>query len=433
MQMHVTKSFDSCIIVLPQRCFQFISRKDNVSKSRLKEEKCSSHSHMGDTQEPQDNGETPALRNTETSLASGSRTDLEQDLTTLIDSTGVRLLANIVINSGIRILHLKDTVGATLAVTTILSVLIYLATTLLGRVFDRSAPLLIFPSAVASFITALSFGIIKTLHDNILPPNAKNLVSLALDEKGLVLLRDWFRSFLSLPKQLITSLLLGGLSVPSSLMIARNTSVSLDVGAYVLIFFCMFSVGHGFYCAVLIPTLAKAGSTERMRLFWLSPADSPGIKMASLAFAKLSVADAAVVTICIIMMYWFRPWESPIAALISGIWLLLGLTAVSYSFLYPHYHLSKAIKAEKNRQMAGLQGIITSYRKHLENLGEDDFEKLSELVKLYEQLAAARETAIDMRALRRFLTSLVIPTLSFFGGLFDLDTLINLGKSFGSP
>jgi hypothetical protein len=170
-----------------------------------------------------------------------------------------------------------------------------------------------------------------------------------------------------------------------------------------------------------------------MRLFWLSPADSPGIKMASLAFAKLSVADAAVVTICIIMMYWFRPWESPIAALISGIWLLLGLAAVSYSFLYPHYHLSKAIKAEKNRQIAGLQGIITSYRKHLENLGEDDFEKLSELVKLYEQLAAARETAIDMRALRSFLTSLVIPTLSFFGGLFDLDTLIDMGKSLGSP
>lgn len=388
---------------------------------------------VGHIQEPQDNDETPVLRRTELTPTDGSRADLEKDLITLIDSTSVRLLANMIINSGIRILHLKDTTGSALAVTAILSVLIYLATTLISRMFNHFAPLLIPSLAVASFVTALSLGVVKILHDNILPLNAKNLVSLALDGKGLVALHDWFQSFLSLPRQLITSVSLGGLGVLSSLVIARNTSVSLDVGSYVLVFFCVFSVGHGFYCAILIPTLAKAGSKERMRLFWLNPAVSPGVKMASSAFAKLSAADAVIVTICIVVMYWFRPWESPIAALISGIWLLLGLVAVSYSFLYPHYYLSKAIKAEKNRQLARFQGIITSYRDRLEDLDEDDFKKLSELIKLYDQLAAARETAIDMQALRSFLTSLVIPTLSFFGGLIDLDTLTGLGTSLGSP
>ena len=299
---------------------------------------------VGDTQELQGDGRMPVVRNTELPSTDSSHTDLETDLTKLIERTNVRLLSNIIINGGIRILHLKDTVGASLVVTAVLSVLIYLSTTLLNRACNHTAPFFVFPLAVASCVTAVSLGIVKILHDNILPPNAKSLVSLALDEKGLIALRDWFRSFLSLPRQLVTSFFLGGLGVLSSFVIARNTAVRFDVGTYVLVFLCVFSVGHGFYCAILIPTLAKAASKERMRLFWLNPADSPGIKMASSCFAKLSVADAIVVTICIVMMYWFKPWESPAAALVSGVWLLVGLAAVSYSFLYPHYYLSTRSK-----------------------------------------------------------------------------------------
>lgn len=360
------------------------------------------------------------------SLSNCSRSDLEKNLMTLIESTRTRLLANWIVNSGIRVLHTKDSVGAVLIVSTILSVLIYLVTALVGKVSNPSFPLFTPLSALMSFVAGFSFGIVKILHDNILPPNAKNLVSLALDEKGLIAIRDWFQLFLSLPTQLVTSLSLSTLMVLTLIVIERNTSARFGVGGYVLMFFAIFAIGHGAYCAVLIPTLAKAASKERMRLFWLNPADSPGVEMASSAFAKLSMADALVVTLCIVAMYWFRPWESPLAALVSGIWLVIGLAAVSYSFLYPHYYLSKAIRAEKRRQIALVQDVITSYRERIEQLSEDDFKKLSKLIKLYDRLVSARETAIKMEAFRSFLTSLAIPALSFFGGLINLGSLLHL-------
>ena len=127
-----------------------------------------------------------------------------------------------------------------------------------------------------------------------------------------------------------------------------------------------------------------------------------------------------------VALYWFKPWESPAAALVSGVWLLAGWMAVSYSFLFPHFYISKAIRAEKYRQMAELQKILASYQARLEKLSEDELKKLSELISLYDRLAAARETSLDIQALSSFFTSLVLPTLSFLGGLVDIKKLVGL-------
>ena len=117
--------------------------------------------------------EMPVLERTKSSLASKPRTELEKELIALIDSTKDRLLANMIINGGIRILHLKDTVGAALVVASILSTLIYLTRILFSRVFSQSPLPLSLASALASSIIAFSLGAVKILHDNVLPPNAK--------------------------------------------------------------------------------------------------------------------------------------------------------------------------------------------------------------------------------------------------------------------
>ena len=381
----------------------------------------------------QGNAEMPMSGETEVFPVSRTRADLEEELITLIDSAKSRLLANIAINSGIRVFHLKDTVGAGIVVATVLMVLICVARILFALVFSGSGPPFPLASALAGFITAFSLGAVKILHDNILPPNAKNIASLPLDENGFAALRDWFQSFFSLPKQLAFSFSFGMLSVLTVSVIERNTSASFQVIDYVLAFLAIFSVGQGGYCGIFIPTLAQAATKERMRLFWLNPAESYGVRMASLAFGKLVVVDALFVSFCMIALYWFKPWESSLAALVSGAWLVTGWTAVSFAFLYPHYYLSRAIKAEKERQLANLQTTITQYQACLKEPSEGDFKKLSEFIALYDRLTKVRETSIDTQALRNFITSLVIPTMSFLGGLIDLGSFVDLRTLLSLP
>jgi len=370
--------------------------------------------------------ESPSHRDDQSASVSTTWLSLEKDLLKHIDEVRTRLIANMIINNGIRILRLKDSAAAALLVALIMSALMYFVGILLNVISSHSISVFRLSSALASCTAAFSLGAVKILHDVILPPNAKNIASLPSDEDGIIALRSWFRSFSSIPKQFAFSLFFGVLCISTLAMVERHTTADFDLSDYFLGFIAIFSVSHGGYSGILIPTLAKAASQERMRLFWLDPAASSGVKMASSAFAKLSWADALFVTLCMIGLYWFKPWESRVVALISGAWLVAGWVAVSHSFLYPHYYLSKAIRTEKYRQMANIQSVITSYRARLEELDEDDFKKLSELINVYERVAAARETSIDLQAFRNFATSLVIPTLSFLGGLVDVGKLLRL-------
>jgi hypothetical protein len=75
--------------------------------------------------------------------------------------------------------------------------------------------------------------------------------------------------------------------------------------------------------------------------------------------------------------------------------------------------------------MSDLQAVITSFRSRLDELNEDDCRRLDELLKLYDRIAAAKESTVDLSALGRLFTSLLVPTLSFFSGLIDWNSLLN--------
>ena len=165
--------------------------------------------------------------------------------------------------------------------------------------------------------------------------------------------------------------------------------------------------------------LAKVVVGERPTLFWLNPADTPGLKLGSLVIGRMAKTESIFLSVCIIAVYWTRPWEYQIAAFLSIAWLLSGLVIISYSFLYFHYYLSAIIRREKNRQVARIQSTIESYERRIERLNVDEFSRLSELVKLYNYIASVKETAIDVQALRSYILSIALLVLSFLGGQID--------------
>ena len=341
----------------------------------------------------------------------------------VVESMRAKLLSNIVIFNSIRLLHLRDSLGTTSIVIVVLTCLLYILATIISKLFDRTAPVLSPAALLASFLTAFSFGVMKILYDDILVPNAKNFASFFDDENGITVLRGWFRSFLSIRKQLLISVVCGLLGVFTLYLGKRYSAANFRVGSYILVFFCLFAVGHGAYCAIAVPTLAKAVSEERPKMFWLNPADSPWVKIASSSFSKLSMADTIILFLCVVGLFFLGPQSSLKLMIIAAIWLLVGFFTVSYSLLYPRYYLQKSIKAEKIRQMSEMQNLIASYRSHIEQLDENELKKLSELVKLYDHLALAKESTIDLGVLINLIPSIGIPLVTF------ILTLITLWKN----
>ncbi|MFY9557281.1 MAG: hypothetical protein WAV47_21430, partial [Blastocatellia bacterium] len=251
-----------------------------------------------------------------------------------MDRFRTRLLANVIINSLIPFRRLKSSVLAALAASAFLASMIFLSTTLISRVVNHKGPVL--SSALfASILIAYSLATIKILHDGIFPEGSmtfpQNLPSVAKDKNGLTALAGWFQSFLSTRRQIVVSTLFGVSSIFTLAVFALYASANFKLGSYVLVFLCFFVVGNGAYCAIGIPTLLRTIHRQKMKLFWLSPADTPWVKEASWIFTKLFIADSTVAGWAIIGLYLLRPLESRATTAVALIWLVIALLAILYT------------------------------------------------------------------------------------------------------
>ncbi|HZT58329.1 MAG TPA: hypothetical protein VFA21_06820 [Pyrinomonadaceae bacterium] len=366
-----------------------------------------------------------------------------EELESWIDKTKDHLLCNIVLNSIIRILPRflrlqEDSLFANVIVSVLFAVFLYLLSFLISFLFDTSVPFGNPIAALVSLLTVLSFSIVKGLHDSILPSAAeknfaKKLLELdTIPNEKLTSVRDWWVSFLSLPRQIIFVSLLGILGVLTVHYFSLKTSMTIHYGSYVLILFCGVAISQGGYCAITIPRLSKAITNVPFPMFWLRPADSLWIKEASSVFTKLSLANAFIASCIMAGLFWPKPWKTSTTTVVASIWLLITLSVVLYSFFYPQYYLSKIIKAEKDTQMSNLQKKIK--KGPFGRASEEEIKKLNELIKVYEQLANSRESAIDMQALLRLFFSLAVPILSFIGISIQIGTtLTNQLKNIHQP
>jgi len=348
----------------------------------------------------------------------GVNSPLTEEFHTLIEKRQTLQLSNIVVNFGLKTFRLDLSVKSILIVTLIFSLILFGVTTLISLIFDRALPDI--PSAVlTSFLTAFSFAIIKYLDYHILASRThgfpRDLAISVSNDTSLRKLNHWLISFLSVKKQVFISTLFGILVLGSTIYTARALGVNFKIGSYVLIFCCFFAVGHGAYCAIIIPTLARLLSKQNMKVFWLSPADSSWIKDASLFFTKLSIADTLIAALAIAGLYLLRPWESTQTMWIALAWLIIGVVCLLYTFLFPHYFLNKVIKRKKESELEELQRRIRVFGTDIGMLNKSQLQDLSKLVGLYNQVSTAKESAIDLRNSIGALSSLSVLILTFLG------------------
>jgi len=243
-----------------------------------------------------------------------------------------------------------------------------------------------------------------------------DLLANAGDHAASKAIEAWFGRFMSLRWQLPLPIVCCGLSVLYMGQIQRYRGVTFTAAGYVLSIVATFYVWHGVYCAIFIPTLAKTVAAHRMKTFWLAPAETSWIRNLSYAFNALCLSEAIVLSMCFAGVYNVRPWEALPIAITSALWLVVGLCTILYAFVFPQYYLYRAITSEKMKQREFLQNLVEAYRTRIQGSGEDERKHLLQLLDLTSHLAATRETAIDMKAAASFVTSLILPILSFLAG-----------------
>lgn len=343
---------------------------------------------------------------------------LQRKFISTVDSRQRLQLSNIVINYGLKKIRLALSVRAILYVTLVSATLLWVVTTLISLAFNHSPPALI-SSVLASLLTAFSFGIIKYLDYHLISSRSdgfpKNLADFALDDDAIKALIRWHRCFLSLRKQVVTSSIVAILGLASTMYVAASRSLDFKVGSYLLVLCCFFAVGHGAYCTLLVPTVVWVLNKQRMRLFWLNPADTRWVKDASVFFTKLSIADALIFAFGMSGLYLLKPWQASGSTWTALTWLLIGVICLSYIFLFPHYYLNKSIKREKESQLQEMQDAILSFRKPFSDLDASEFTELMGLINLYNDLLLAKESAIDLKNSTKALSSLSVLVITYLG------------------
>lgn len=337
-----------------------------------------------------------------------------------------KLLSNIVINFGIEIFSrvfkkpekktFLSTLFLTLLIVIVYSIVLYLlaiAINLAIAIYFKTnfSSLFNLPLALVCLLAAISFGVIKVLHDSIFPKDYKsfpeNMCEIVLNDDAAERIANWFCCFISYKKQVIWSVIVmflttGSLYIINQLSFDKNFSV----GSYISVSVAMFAVAHGAYCAIFIPTLMWVISRVDMKLYWLNPADTPWVKDASWICTKLTIADVFIVLFCFLGLYLLDPFNLTMTRWIAFVWLIIGILALGWSFIFPQYLLYKVIRDERLRQIDELQEIIAAYRSHLKDASQEELIKLGELLKQYNYLTSSKQSAIESRSVLGVIGSL---------------------------
>jgi hypothetical protein len=344
---------------------------------------------------------------------------LEKDVIASSEEASTRILSCAILNWVIQLFRMTDSLLASAIAASIIILSVWGLTWIVNRI--AGLPISMVEAGllmIGSVLTGLAFFIVKGLHDIILPPNRKLMAELPADKDGLEAIQNWFKKKFRVRRQIATSILAGMLAVISLKALSTGSAIMKENwGVYIGIFIGMFAVGNGAHCARNIPTLARAACKHRLRLYPYDPASSAAMQIVSSGFGKLSLANGLVVTIIMILLFALHPWQAQLTLTIAAFWLLLGWGVVTYSFAYPHYYMAQAISKEKKIQVERLEHLITVRNTNLEGLTQEEFDKLKKMVELREIISKARNTAIDLNAWKSYLSSLVLPLLSFVIGV----------------
>ncbi len=246
------------------------------------------------------------------------------------------------------------------------------------------------------------------------------------DVEAYIAITRWILRAFTPSIQILVSLCFAYLGCAMAAAWSTNkTAVPIHSSSYVATSLASFVLGDGAYLALLIPTIVRVASRYRFRLYSFAPSEAPFIRKAKLGFGVLTFAYAVIFSVILLELYQLHPSGSYITTQITIWCLLFGLTLISYSFLYPHYFLSRIIRREKWAVLDSLQAKIDQlYREN--NPPDAKFaSEIKALIELYSLIKDSSSNSLNFGVWRIYFSSLILPTISFLSGIVNWRGIIS--------
>jgi hypothetical protein len=324
-----------------------------------------------------------------------------------------------------KILRRQSTPISSFFIGLLLSLLVFLTGTIINLMANSKA-LSIYQSvalAVPSLLAGLFVWLIKIVEDIAFVGNMKNVVELPYNEEGFLQIGSWFKKVFRIRPQLYFCIGFGVLSVITSYFLLLDfPELHKNLGLYFCIFIAFSSIGDGAYAALFIPTMVKVASETRLNLYPYDPIRSKAVSVANQAFGSITLGTGLVATIVMILLFVIHPWGEIKTFWIAMGWLVIVWGVTTYSFVYPHYFISKGILFEKRIQLESLDNQIYRLTSKIgKNITLEEIGILEKYILLREKIYSANNSSIDIAAFRNYLTSLILPSVSF--GIGAIETI----------
>ncbi|MGO9305806.1 MAG: hypothetical protein ACLP3R_19280, partial [Candidatus Korobacteraceae bacterium] len=280
-----------------------------------------------------------------------------------------------------------------------LSITVYCAMAVLSRFVGGFTAGEVFRGAgqyAVTILTVYSIGIVDYFGEKYVEQTAHDLLLNATEGKAI---EAWFEGLFSQRWQIGTALLgafLGALTLvfltwSGPLFTVRRAIIAGVAGSAL-----GFSGMHGFYFALRIPTLASVVAKQRMRFYWLRPADTPWVGRISGMFTAMCVGQLIGAALCFPIARLLIPRNSVSVSLVWILWLLVVAFGLGFSFVFPQWKIGGMLRESTRRDMEEIQAVLRamkptllSERAHLIS------SQASPLVSAYSVAAGAPHTAID--------------------------------------
>jgi hypothetical protein len=354
----------------------------------------------------------------------GITDDVKKEVIQEIEKTEKNIISCYILNKILRFLHLNETLTGFICASSAISIISWIVICIINIIFQRSLSFqeitVIF---VFSVLTGFSIFVVQLLYAISLDQNhiQNILIGIFKDELGVQALGLWFKRTFKLQRQILFSVItmmlaLGTLALFKTVIPPLYNTPGLWVSAGVSMFF----VGNGVYLAIKIPTLARIFSVHRPQLYPYNPSATAAINYLISINNKVTLANGFVASLVLLMIFSISPWKTQYTNIIAFVWLVCGLFLVTRSFFLPHFHLSRSIMHERIEQIQVLDNLIDSYNSKFDNLKEDDFKRLKEVMAMREKLYLTKNSSISLNTIKDYVTSILLPLFSFAVGFLKI-------------
>jgi hypothetical protein len=187
----------------------------------------------------------------------------------------------------------------------------------------------------------------------------------------------------------------------------------LHPGSLVLLAFLLYEFGTLVFGQLFWWALIRRQSGYDHRLFGLSPADSPEVRMARQHMPGQSFEFGGTFTVMLVLAWVLTSWDSPLVLPLGVAFLVTGYLTIIGSALGDRAAIRRIVERSRDQQLDGLQRQIEPYWSRYPQLTPQEGEQLRGLAELHTLIRDAPTTTATSRSLWRTMAGLVLPTVVF--------------------